>query len=551
MSSQSAKKIYRLTGGELEILKTSDPQIIMGYFTRRPGSDIGFQFDKNFTDEGKWQLDFALAKQRLKVVLAGVATGKTLGVMATSIFYSLLTPDFRFMHIAKDLAQATFGFVEMRRMMTGTPLEKMVLKIREQPRPYIQLAFYAGSQLMEAEFYFSGLGDDADAMNIFSWRGDWINIEEAVRIDDLHKIVPNLQTRLTGGQNGRPYMGILSLISNPGDNLYMWELFEKSVSSPDTVWACTVPTTANKNVTEEQVEAMYAVMDESLRLKYITGARGETEGGFYPKSIVVGGEDAAWGQIIQESIKNGGTSYSVKEAGYLGWVQFEYNNIFDGEPKEIVILGDPGISNAPARNSPVIQVWDATPLVDSTGPARMIAFWWGSGNGSITPFVNKFLYLMDKYKPSFAGVDSTATQKNTVEIINIDHVVNKGYTVDVISGMDFSGQKKVRMLTSLRFMLESKKLLWPAPVKGMRQIITYDLSKDTISGKIAQDVVATSAMAAYVMRGKYYFPLDQDPDSDKRMGQREDSTGRWSRHPLSRDADTAPIFGRNARTREV
>src|SRR3970282_1982727 len=60
---------------------------------------------------------------------------------------------------------------------------------------------------------------DKQASKIFSWRGDWINLDEAALIDQLDQALMNLSTRLTGKTSrGREFLGRMSLMTNPWDN---------------------------------------------------------------------------------------------------------------------------------------------------------------------------------------------------------------------------------------------------------------------------------------------------------------------------------------------
>jgi hypothetical protein len=124
------------------------------------------------------------------------------------------------------------------------------------------------------------------------------------------------------------------------------------------------------------------------------------------------------------------------------------------------------------------------------------------------PFVNHYLELMGIYCPEFAGIDSTSTQKFSAEVINLEYVERKGYSVPKIHGMDFSGGNKFGFLVSLRITLEAKKAAWPDCVTGLgAQLKNYDPLMDiSKSSKLAQDLVAMGAMAARASRALYPPP---------------------------------------------
>jgi hypothetical protein len=537
------KEPYRLSEAECELLQagSENPNLLTGYFCRKPGEELGWQFDANFTEDGAWQLNACMASQTLHVIVGGVGTGKTIGVAAGAIVWALTTPDFKFMNIGKELHQARYVYKEIANFCRGTLLEKFVWTMRESPTPYIEFRFFIGDRLMCSTFEFFGLGDDADAMNIFSWRGDWINIEEAGRIENLAEIAGNLQTRLTGTINGRPYIGRLSMISNPLDNPDMWNLFDLAIRRPEKVLSISVSTLHNQNVTDDQVDSMRMVVPENKQEAYILGARTDPEGGFYDRASVLACASDAMAELIKSAHDSKTPGYIIIDAANLGWTHFEtpYSN-----DREYLVFGDPGILSPPARNSPVLAVWDVShPKV----AARLVAFWWGNGGGRIEPFVEKLIYFTKKYHPLSAGIDSTSTQKYLAEMLTTDRISGEGLSIEMITPMDFSGSKKMGYLASLRIAMEDKKLLWPSSVKGTRQITGYDPLRDTSASKLPQDIVSAFAMSAFGIR-RYWAGL---PDDNSETSAKNESLDIDVSGMLRRERDQAPLsrWGSHGRSR--
>ncbi len=529
MGTKTAGKIYRLTPDELEILHRSidenDPNIALGYFLMKPGQEIGFQLDENFVESGKWQKDALLAEQNLVCVVGGVATGKTIWAAVTFIYFALTTPDFKFMNVAAELRQASYAYEEIIQLSAETVFGKMIVSNRAMPVPYIEIKFYAGNQLMHGVFECASLGDTKSGQNILSYRGDIINIEEAFRLDNLSKVVALLQTRLTGSVSGRARIGRLQLISNPLDNPDGWAFFDLAASNPEVCFSRMVSTYHNKNVTDEQIKAMILLLPENERNRFITGSRVDTEGGFYSKTDVDAAESSAMDEIIIAGYENGEAGYKLKKLEYVGWTEFEMPW---RQGHRYVIFGDPGTDAPPKRNAPVLQVWDITDFPG--GPVIMVAYWWGSGFGKITPFTEELLRLTRKYAPEVVGIDSTATQKYLAELLSADRIEGKKLSIDHITPMDFSGAKKFSYLSGLRLMLEGGKMVWPKGVKGMRQIVSYDPARDqkgnSESGKIPQDNVATAAMAAFAIRVLYGIQGENDAPG----GSENDNNRPASRH---------------------
>lgn len=293
--------------------------------------------------------------------------------------------------------------------------------------------------------------------------------------------------------------------------------------------AIVVSTRDNKNVTDAQLKRFLARIPESEHKQFIDGLRPEGKGDYFSKEAVFACENQLMAERLEDGVAAGKSGYIMLEDRATGIYHYET----PPQPGRMyMVFGDPGIDSAPKRNAPVIGVFDVTEV--PAKPAQVVALWWGDGGGRITPFVDMLLGYIERYPAVFAGIDSTATQKNTAEMINLqtfgeqimqigedDERALENLSVQQISGMDFSGSRKAGYLVALRALLEAKLITWPKNVIGFRQQLTnYSLDKDK---RIAQDLVAMLAMAAWAIR--IYFNVsiaetfDQgasgiDPDYD-------------------------------------
>ena len=122
-----------------------------------------------------------------------------------------------------------------------------------------------------------------------------------------------------------------------------------------------------------------------------------------------------------------------------------------------------------------------------------------------------YLEWIERYKPVFAGVDSTSNQKNFAEVMNMEYISGGKYSVEKITGMDFSGARRYQYLVSLRVSLESGAWAWPDLATGIgAQLKAYDPIEDRVlTSKLAQDIVSMLAMAAFVSRALY--PPEPNP----------------------------------------
>ena len=528
---------YRLQPSELEILRLGreDPNVITDYFFRPYGGEAGFRFDENFTEKGKWQKAVHHAKQTDIIIVGGFGTGKTVGAGMSAAVWAMSTPDFKFLNVCQKAWQAKQMYDFIIAASQGTPFEKLIWEKPRRPFHKITLRFYVGDVLITSTLEF--MSADKNATGILSWEGDWINVDEAGLLDNLEEIVTALGSRLRGSIRGRARLGRLSMTTNSWDNYYMWQYFDQAVADPENYLSMVISTRDNKNVTQKQLDKMLARIPENERERWIDGTRPEGKGKFFPKPAVFACEDQLWGDMIKASVDEKHVGYDLEQLYGIGVVHYQLPPRKD---ELYVIMADPGIDNAPKRNSPVIMVW-GIPLSFPAMPARLVAFWWGNGNGAISPFVDRLLYLKGLYKPVMCGVDATGPQKNMAELINVQYL---GIDYDEFTGvkilpMDFSGSKKSWYLHALRLFIEAGKMIWPKFVTGIRsQLTNYDPIRD---GKIPQDIVATMSMCAFAIRGYFYVdPSDFHNPSDG-------ATSRGNIASVAREA-RLPAGGRSKRS---
>ena len=496
----------------MQAKETGDIDLIPGYFFRAPGRDVGWQFDHNFTDHGKWQKEFTLRKQPFACVVSGIGTGKSLGVGMGAISMGMILDDYKFLNIAQKQWQAQIMYNLVLEQARNTLMDKIIFEKPRRPHPKIISRYYIGSHLHEASMEF--MSADRDATGILSWRGDEINIEEAGLFDNLDEIMTNLVTRLTGMTAlGREYLGRLSLISNPWDNPYLWYLFDLASSDPENNLSLALATIDNKNITDRQLKLLLSKIPKEEQTRFLLGARPEGRGNYFSRSTIDKCEDPFVGEITQGNTQKGMALYRYERISGAGVIDYAV----PPRPGRIYfVLGDPGTGAAPTRNAPVVMVWDVTEFPNK--PIELVAFWWGNGFGAITPFTNRLLDWMGAvdgtpgYKPQFTGVDSTGAQTYFAQTLNIQYFSEEDDKKGglYITGLDFSGAKKMGYLVTLRLFLEAGLMRWPAAIGGIRsQLANYEPERDRGPlPKLPQDIVATMAMTAWVIRSYYNVSLD-------------------------------------------
>jgi len=543
-----------LTPSEVEILLEAqeNPNVFTEYFfASRDGSDTGWRFDDNFTEDGAWQRIFHEAEQRDITVIGGFGTGKTLGVAMSAVVMCCVTKDFKFLNVAQKQWQAKQMYDLVALQARNTRFEDLIWERPRKPYPKITLRYRIGKAVYESTMEFMSV--DKDATGILSWEGDWINIDEAGLLDNLEEVVTNVGSRLRGSVKGRERLGRFSMTSNSWDNFYLWYYFDQADADPTNYLSLVVSSRSNKNVTEQQLARMLQRIPVEERARFIEGSRPEGKGHFFAKENVYACEIAGEGPLVQSRAMEGLAGYQYEKLHGCGVVSFmrpsEYGHFY-------MLFGDPGIDGAPHRNSPVLMVWDVTNFPKI--PARLVCFWWGNGGGKITVFIQKMFDLIETYKPGYSGIDSTSTQKNVNVLIN-EYLFkerfpgedgNQGYDSSMgriagISGLDFSGSKKIQYLQTLRLFVEGKMMTWPRDIVGMRsQLTNYDYEVDK---KIAQDIVATMSMSAHAIRMWFHVSPEELTarnstaiDKDAATHRRLPSPDRNRRAPRPQ-----PAFGRS------
>ncbi len=446
------------------------------------------------------------------IIVGGIGTGKTLAVGMSAVVWGILTPGFKFMNVARIAYQSELMWKNILEFAQDTKFEK-IGRFINRPYPQIVIEYRLNGCTIRSTLEFMSFGDKKNATNIFSWRGDWVNIDEAGLMDNLQEVVANLQTRLTGSSpDGRPFMGRLTLLSNPWDNPELWILFDMA-EDDDDVLALTLKTGDNKNVTEKQIKNLLRTIPEEDHARFLNGERPQGKGNYFSKDKILTCEDEYAGAIVEKLMKDGKPGFYINRIRSIGVTVYETPPSPDGIYIE---LGDPGIANPPLRNSPVLMTWNCYKFPEE--PLKLTQFWWGFGNGSITPFTDNLYHYKEIYKPVICGIDSTGPQKNMAELLNIYHTdmnlldkngLNHGGDIG-IAPLDFSGGRKNAYLISLRLLIEANKMLWPRAITGIKsQLGNYDPVLDrSETGKLAQDIVSAMAMTAYVAMN--YFGVSQD-----------------------------------------
>lgn len=541
-----------LSPSEVEILQASreEPSIFSDYFFRPPGYEHGWRFDDNFVEEGKWQKKVTMASQKDITIVGGFGTGKTVGIGMGACYWACMMTDFKFLNAAPKQWQAKQMYDLILAHARNTRFEDLIWEKPRRPYPKITLRFKIGKVLYESSLEF--MSADKEAQGILSWEGDWLNIEEAGLMDNLEEVIINTGSRLRGQIRGRTRLGRFSMISNSWDNYALWSYFDQAETDPDNFLSIAVSTRHNKNVTEEQFQRMLLRIPKEERQRFLDATRPEGRGHYFDKESIYGCESEFLAEIVKQKAEREEPGYVLEKVHGAGVYHYRV------PPKNkglYMLIGDPGTGNIPRRNAPVIGLFEVSQFPKA--PAVMDAFWWGSGNGRIGPFVDMMLELAEIYRPFRIYIDSTSTQKNMTYLIN-EYVFKKKFElqgeddglvtehgfqsplgiVKGFSGLDFSGSGKNMYLQALRMYLEAHLFVWAKCIVGVRsQLSNYDLENDR---KIPQDIVSVFAMAAFAIRVNFHVDLEDILNKD---------TPKIADDPLG--SRRSPRDGRTRRSRQA
>jgi len=445
-----------------------------------------------------WQLDFYRHPEKSKVIIGLSGTGKTLGMGMLAMYMCATIPHFRFLNLAPNQYQSNLMEREIKQRIEESDFRQKFLKPGKagiRYRPYVEYRFNNGSV---AEFMNVALNAD----NVQSWSGDYINLDEAGLLEkldgdgktELENIMIGLASRLRGERpDGRPRMSVMSIISMAYPNDTLWEYYERGQDPllKGRSWSKKIFHSDNPYLTPEYLQYLRDHTPPGLEGMWLRGEPPPRTGREFSDQMMNNTFVDKGLEVMKATIPD----IQVEEAE-CGVVTF----IKPREPGHLyVIAGDPGISDPPARNSPVIVVFDVTNFPKRK--AELAAFWWGFPRGRYSVFIEMFGKLASDFAipPEYRGYDSTGTQKLLAELSNISGDMQ-------VIPMDFTGGRKFAYLSAMKLLMG--KGLWsiPGDIWGIKtQIKNYQLP-DT---KMPQDIVSALAMVAFLM---YPLYLAEYPD---------------------------------------
>jgi hypothetical protein len=532
-----ARALYQLTPRDVEIFNLSkqlgstelNGEVVptgaswfSSYYIRTKDQPSGWEFDHQITPP--WQLDYTHETRTDLVVVAGMGSGKTITVGMAAFFWACMLPNFKFLNVAPAGGQANQMFETLRDNLLGTiAQERFVWKMVEAPWPKIEIRYLNEHGVQHRSILeFMSAADNAD--RIKNYEGDWVNIDQAEMMPDLPEAMTRLGTRTRGTIKGRPRMGRISLLANSEDNPDLDFIYDQAEEFPDTNRSWRISTYSNGNVTPEQMKAFERRLgnDPEKIAQHMKAEKVGLKGDEFTEELIKAATNEELDDLMAMGLQREDPGYVLETAPKAGPVLWQMP---PQEGRVYLVVGDPGQSAAPLRNSPVVYVFDITDY--PAGQITLQAMWWGNGGGKYGPWVNRMTTWIAEYHAISAAYDSTSGQKVHGEYSFVG--------IGNIFGVDMGGSKKAAFLTTLKLIM-AQGLLGLPKIKGIR----YQLAKyKTPDTKITQDLVA----ALLVMAGALWIMGLQVPGSEPSDDDAEDDSGR----DFSRSRYSRPRRDRNSR----
>ncbi len=480
-------KLYRFSAYDHEIMaRAANPHDGIG-----ANWALKYYFEREFRP---WQWYLHHAEQEDLTVLGGVGAGKTIGMGLSQALWAASTPAYSFMNLAETLFQSKLMYDAILREADGKPFERMILRYRERPYPYIVIA---NDYIGQSELYFMSAADDST--RILGWEGDAMNLDEAGLILEGDQIIANMASRMRGNVKGRERLNRLSVITASYLTSPAWLWARMGMMHEDPVHFLSMIVKSEDNLSSRDMEILRRRIPKELQSSMLDAEKFEGAGVHFNLAHVAACEDKSLNRHMNHHTyerENPTPGWRYEENSLVGCVKWEMPSEA-GQGRQYKMFGDPGTNNPPRRNAGCIGVFDITDF--PTEPAQLVYFDWVYGHGSHMPFLLSYKHAWEKYRPLEAYVDSTGTQSLWDEAV----LFNEGIWA---TGLDFAGRKN-HMLTATQSLIERHKFRWPF-VQGIRtQLVGYDITRDK---QLAQDIVAMLMMAGFTLRQELWEDFETE-----------------------------------------
>lgn len=472
-----------------------------------------------------WQLQVHHSTQPDVTVISGVGAGKTGGFAISSAVIAATVPNARIFCIAPQMMQTMEAYNYLITTLEGTEYwNRFVWRHPTRPTPKIEIRnSLVGSSTIE----FYSIEDDP--RKVLTLEGDWANLDQAEKFEDLEVVEAALGSRLRGSVRGRPRLGKMVFWANSGDNPQLWNRFDLGdpVNGLPKFYLSLAP--------HSEHNPYLSKTDIANLKRRVGGTEEEADIWMHGKRPLGSGEhfNAAMVKLctseelekLMDDVMNlpdddlrkqGFVHKKSQELGTYQWEMPPQKN------RDYIVISDPGQGNPPYRNSAAVMVFDVTEFPEQ--PMKLRAFNWIFGMGSYWPWLRAHAEYVEKYHAYGRNAfDATGTQKGFDELVF--HEMKLG-----AEGMDMSGTKKMLSINALKLFMGKGMIEFPYIVHLSSQLTHYKLPDD----KIRQDLVSCLAMAANWARRLYWTDIFNESEDPKSPYGNSSEYDRYARQPKDR-----------------
>lgn len=398
------------------------------------------------------------------LAITGTGSGKTSGIAIAALSYCALYPGFGFRNVAQQQVTSQLMLGEVEKWVRGSAFLRFVVKTRgvsnlwkERPYPTLKIDVFG----FPSSFACQTLGriggtSSTAARTVLGQEEDWINVEEAQLVEDIHDVKNVLTTRLRGTRaTGIPRISKETWITNPGDNPGLRTLMDTYRDLADSGDKSVLvleglSSRVNIYITQRQLEQQEKEMTQLEQDRWLGGQM---------SAVYMDHEigDALFDLCYDEALDK----FVIPRAKFDEAVGLQrYELPFDPD-RNYVVVGDVGKSHLVGLHSinvPAVMVLDITDFL--VKPIKLVALYWVSGEGTYNTFIGLFKRAMTQYRCT-GYYDATSVQ---TMIEDLDAAWESMPTTPVL----FSGQpgKKAWAIAVLVKLLSDRQFAFPE-IKGL------------------------------------------------------------------------------------
>lgn len=479
--------------------KYVDADIANMYMKTIKGDEYPVFFHRHGFTLLPWTDQRVKSNAKVFIILGGFGSGKTVSELAIQLFYAATIPDYRYLIMAPNSDQINADFSVLQELIEGTPAQRMC-KFINHPRHKIEIR---NDLVGKSEIIFIPIGDDIKKIRTLTIDGCMIDQGEELDIEDA---MSSVMSRMRGQTlRGRKRLGVFTILANSSDEDTLWDLVERSDSDPNIKYIAPFSSDNFYLTVDDLIRYQMMVGADQGRLEEaIYGAKPESKSDYFSRDMVDQCASQELSSLMAYGLREKKPGYILMDVAGLGACRWE----LPYDPKRsYVTVADPGQSDPPKRNSPVVATFDVTDFnKKDRGGVILVAFHWVFAGGSPEPWKASFIHQVSKYHTvGNCAIDASGWQATYTSDV-------EGLRMTGMTPVSMNESSKPRAIGQLMGILSRKMLLFPDDLRGMKsQLKSYKLPDK----KLRQDIVAMLLVLMVKIEGMYYQILEGDKKVNK------------------------------------